>query len=63
MTAEEPENPARDNQAMTVRLPVGIYEMLRREAFDRRVSQRSIIIEAMSERYGIGKETEDESSG
>ena len=36
-----------------MRLPVNIYERLRTEAFEERVSQVGIIIEALSERYGL----------
>ena len=40
-----------DEQAITVRLPVALYEQLRREAFDSRRSQAAIIREALAKRY------------
>jgi hypothetical protein len=40
-----------DTQAITVRLPVELYERVRREAFEARASQADIIREALSERY------------
>jgi hypothetical protein len=39
-------------QAITVRLPDDLYECLRREAFDERVSQASIIVSELADRYG-----------
>lgn len=41
-----------ETQAITVRLPVELYERLRREAFDKRTSQVAIITEALEERFG-----------
>jgi predicted transcriptional regulator len=40
-----------DVQAITVRLPVDLYEKLRREAFEQHTSQAAIITEALAERY------------
>ena len=40
-----------DYQAITVRLPVELYERLRRESFETRASQADIIREALTERY------------
>ena len=37
---------------MTIRLPGGLYELLRREAFEKRVSQTSIIVDSLAERLG-----------
>lgn len=37
---------------MTVRLPEHLYEQLRREAFEKHVSQASIIIEALTAHFG-----------
>lgn len=34
-------------QAITVRLPVELYQWLRRDAFEREVSQTSLVIEAL----------------
>lgn len=45
---------------MTIRLPKGLYERLRREAFEKRVSQASIIVDAVTERLGYVT-TEEES--
>lgn len=36
-----------ERQAITVRLPVTLYEWVRKEAFERRVSQQSIIESAV----------------
>lgn len=36
-----------DTQSMTVRLPVGLHERLRREAFDKRVSMNSLLLAAL----------------
>jgi hypothetical protein len=33
-------------RAMTARIPVGLHEWLRREAFERRVSINSLLVEA-----------------
>jgi hypothetical protein len=41
-----------ETQAMTIRMPKELYELLRREAFDKRVSQASIIVEAVAARLG-----------
>lgn len=41
-----------ETQAMTVRLPKELYERLRREAFENRVSQASIVIDAIEKRLG-----------
>lgn len=38
-------------QAMTLRLPKELYERLRREAYEKHVSQASIVIGALSEHY------------
>lgn len=40
-----------ETQAITVRLPVELYERLRREAFEERTSQAAIITETLTERY------------
>ena len=40
-----------ETQAITIRLPVEIYERLRREAYETRTSQVSIIVRALEERY------------
>lgn len=48
-----------ETQAMTVRLPQELYERLRREAFEKRVSQNSIIIDAIEKRLeNDGKDPE-----
>ena len=41
-----------DYQAITVRLPRDLYECLRREAFDERISQADIIRAELADRYG-----------
>jgi hypothetical protein len=45
-----------DTQAITVRLPEDIYEALRREAFEKRTSQTSIITEAVAVHLGLRPE-------
>jgi hypothetical protein len=37
---------------MTIRLPRELYERLRREAFEKRVSQASIVVDSLAERLG-----------
>ena len=41
-----------DYQAITVRLPLDLYECLRREAFDEHVKQADIIRAELADRYG-----------
>ena len=41
-----------DYQAITVRLPLDLYECLRREAFEERTSQVAIIVGELADRYG-----------
>ena len=38
-----------DDHAMTVRLPAGLYEQLRKAAFDRRISMNEIVAAAVRE--------------
>jgi predicted transcriptional regulator len=40
-----------DTQPFTVRLSEELYEQLRREAFETRVSQAAIIRQALADRY------------
>jgi predicted transcriptional regulator len=40
-----------DYQAITVRIPMDLYERLRREAFETRTSQAAIITAELAERY------------
>lgn len=46
-------------QAITVRLPVRVYERLRLEAFEKRTSQAAIIAEELRGRYGLSEEDPD----
>lgn len=39
-------------QAITVRLPLDLYECLRQEAFEKRVNQVDIIRDELADRYG-----------
>ena len=41
-----------EDQATTIRLPGDLYECLRREAFDKKISQNSIIVAELADRYG-----------
>lgn len=52
-----------ETQATTVRLPVELHELLRREAFEKRTSQAAIITEALSQRYGVTVSTEEGQNG
>jgi hypothetical protein len=47
-----------ETQAITIRLPIPVYEQLRLEAFEKRTSQVSIITEELRDRYGITSEVE-----
>jgi predicted transcriptional regulator len=38
-----------DSRAMTIRLPDAVYELLRREAFERRIPMTAIITDALRE--------------
>lgn len=40
-----------ETQALTIRLPMDVYEQLRREAFEKRTSQVAIITETLRRRY------------
>lgn len=51
-----------ETQAITVRLPLEVYERLRREAFEERTSQVAIITEALQKRYGMTSDTTEEQS-
>jgi len=46
--------------AMTLRFPEDVYESLRQEAFDRRVSMASIVLDAVSARGSVRGRTEAE---
>jgi predicted DNA-binding protein len=48
---------------MTIRLPKELYERLRREAFEKRVSQASIIVEAVENRLTSEKEGQNGAQG
>lgn len=51
---------------MTIRLPGELYELLRREAFEKRVTQASIIVGAVAERLGYvtsEEESQDDAQG
>ena len=43
----DPVTPADDIQAITIRLPRDLHELLRRSAFDKRTSMNALIIEAI----------------
>lgn len=43
-------------QAITIRLPLPVYERLRLEAFEKRTSQVAIITEELRERYDLKDE-------
>ena len=43
-----------ETQAMTVRLSAGLYEKLRREAFEMRKSMNELVIESLTTRYAGG---------
>jgi len=43
-------------QAITIRLPVPVYEKLRLEAFQKRTSQVAIITEELLDRYDMTEE-------
>lgn len=45
-----------ETQAITVRLPMPVYERLRLEAFEKRTSQNAIITEELRGRYGLSEE-------
>jgi predicted HicB family RNase H-like nuclease len=47
-----------DVQSMTVRFPEAVHERLRREAFDRRVSMSSIIVEAVRKELSMERRPE-----
>lgn len=42
-----------DTQAITVRLPVDLYEKLRKAAFDQRTSMSALIIEAIRQQHDM----------
>jgi predicted transcriptional regulator len=48
-----------ETQAITVRLPRDLYEWLRQQAFDQRVSQAALVTDAIAE-Y---KNTHDQENG
>lgn len=52
-----------DTTATTIRLPKELYERLRREAFEKRISQASIVTEALSRRYGIAQDAKEGQNG
>jgi len=43
-------------QAMTIRLPADLYERLRREAFEQRVSMTALIVRALDKDLGKDRE-------
>ncbi len=48
-----------ETQAITVRLPMPVYERLRLEAFEKRTSQVAIIVEELRDRYDLDKVPEE----
>lgn len=47
MVVRQRQEEGQPTQAVTLRLPVELYRWLRRDAFEREVSQVSIVVEAL----------------
>lgn len=48
-----------ETKATTIRLPEDIYELMRREAFEKRTSHAAIVTEALAQRYGIAQDDKE----
>ena len=49
-----------DTQALPIRLPKGLYERLRKAAFDTRESMNSIVTRAIERELSVSAETRNE---
>jgi hypothetical protein len=43
-------------QALTIRLPVDLYEQLRQEAFDRRTTMNALIMDALRKQLAVPRQ-------